>query len=77
MAAPHTLVIADDHALVREGLKLLLGTEPGLQVVAHTGDGAAVEAMVRQLRPDLLVLDLDMPQRNGLDIAAAIKAMPP
>jgi DNA-binding NarL/FixJ family response regulator len=73
MTARHSIIIADDHALVREGLKLLLGTEPGLEVVAHTGDGAAVEALVRQHRPDLLVLDLDMPQRNGMDIAAAIK----
>ena len=73
MQAKHSIIIADDHALLREGLKLLLATEPDLEVVAQTGDGAAVEALVRQWRPELLILDLDMPTRNGVDIAAAIK----
>ena len=76
MTTTTTIVIAEDHALVRDGLKMLLSTEPGLEVVAETGDGAAVEALVRKLNPDLLVLDLDLPGRNGVDIAAALKADP-
>ena len=72
---PHTtIVIADDHVLVREGLKMLLSAEPDLQVVADTGDGAAVEALVRALAPTLLVLDLELPGKSGIEIAAAIKA---
>ena len=72
---PHTtIVIADDHVLVREGLKMLLSAEPGLEVVADTGNGAAVEALVRELRPGLLVLDLELPGKSGIEIAAAIKA---
>jgi DNA-binding NarL/FixJ family response regulator len=72
---PHTtIVIADDHVLVREGLKMLLSAEPDLQVVADTGNGAAVEALVRELAPTLLVLDLELPGKSGIDIAAAIKA---
>jgi len=72
---PHsTIVIADDHMLVREGLKMLLSAEPDLQVVADTGNGAAVEALVRELSPTLLVLDLELPGKSGIEIAAAIKA---
>ena len=72
---PHTtIVIADDHVLVREGLKMLLSVEPDLQVVADTGDGATVEALVQALAPTLLVLDLELPGKSGIDIAAAIKA---
>ena len=76
MAGPTTIVIAEDHALVRDGLKMLLSLEPGLEVVGETGDGAAVEALVCKLKPDLLVLDLDLPGKNGVEIAAAIKADP-
>ena len=68
------IVLAEDHPLVRDGLKLLLATEVGLEVVGETGDGAAVEALVRDTSPHLLVLDLDLPGRNGVDIAAAVKA---
>ena len=74
MAAPTRIVLAEDHALMREGLKLLLHTEPGFTVVAETGDGAAVEALVRAARPDLLLLDLGLPGRHGVAIAAAVKA---
>ena len=71
-----TILIAEDHALVRDGLKMLLSLQPGLAVVGETGDGAAVEALVARLNPDLLVLDLDLPGKNGVEIAAAIKADP-
>ena len=74
MTPPTTIVIADDHVLVREGLKMLLSAEPDLQVVADTGDGAAVEALVRALAPGLLVLDLELPGKSGIEVAAAIKA---
>ena len=74
MTPPTTIVIADDHVLVREGLKMLLGAEPDLEVVADTGDGAAVEALVRKLSPTLLLLDLELPGKSGIEVAAAIKA---
>ena len=74
MTPPTTIVIADDHVLVREGLKMLLSAEPDLRVVADTGNGAAVEALVRELSPTLLVLDLELPGKSGIDIAVAIKA---
>ena len=74
MTPPTTIVIADDHVLVREGLKMLLSAEPDLEVVADSGDGAAIEALVRRLAPTLLVLDLELPGKSGIEIAAAIKA---
>ena len=54
-----SIVIAEDHALFRSGLKQLIGIEPGLTVAGEAGDGLAG-------RPDLLLLDLSMPGRDGL-----------
>lgn len=67
------ILLAEDHALVREGLKLLIETEPGLQVIAETGDGAAVEGLVHKFSPDLLLLDLDLPGCHGNEVAARVK----
>ncbi len=69
-----TIILAEDHVLMREGLKMLLHTEPGFEVIAETGDGMAVEALVRQLLPRLLLLDLGLPGMNGVAIAANVKA---
>ncbi|HSI55326.1 MAG TPA: response regulator transcription factor [Ramlibacter sp.] len=68
------IVLAEDHVLVREGLKMLLSTQAGFEVVAETADGLAVEGLVRDCKPDLLVLDLGLPGRHGVDVAAAVKA---
>jgi len=59
--------------LVREGLKMLLSTQPELEVVAEVGDGRAVEALVRESRAGLLILDLGLPGLHGVDVAAAVK----
>lgn len=72
--SPVTIAIAEDHALVREGLKLLFSMEPGFVVVAETGDGNAVEGLMRQHSPALLVLDLDLPGKTGVEVAAALSA---
>jgi DNA-binding NarL/FixJ family response regulator len=68
------IVLAEDHVLVREGLKMLLSTQPALEIVAETGDGRAVEALVRDSRARLLVLDLGLPGMHGVEVAAAVKA---
>ena len=68
------IILAEDHVLMRDGLKMLLGTQTGLEVVAETGDGMAVEALVRQFNPQLLLLDLGLPGQHGVKIAASIKA---
>ena len=68
------IVLAEDHVLVREGLKMLLSTQPALQIVAETGDGRAVEALVRDSKAGLLVLDLGLPGMHGVEVAGAVKA---
>ena len=74
MTPPTTIVIADDHVLVREGLKMLLGAEPDLEVVADTGDGAAVEALFFFYWSAFLLLLLAFPTQRGTELAAAITA---
>lgn len=68
------IAIAEDHVLLREGLKMLLATQPQLQVVAETGDGRLVEGIVREAKPQLLVLDLGLPGKHGVEVAAAVKS---
>jgi len=68
------IVLAEDHTLVREALKLLLCMDQGMEVAGETGDGAEVERLVSDVRPDLLLLDLDMPGCHGIPIATRIKA---
>ncbi|WP_031088965.1 response regulator [Streptomyces sp. NRRL WC-3549] len=63
------ILLADDHALVRRGVRLILDGEPDLQVVAEAGDGAEAIQMARSERPDLAVLDIAMPRLTGLQAA--------
>ncbi|MDB5874407.1 MAG: LuxR family transcriptional regulator [Ramlibacter sp.] len=74
MPAATRIVLAEDHVLVREGLKMLLSTQPGLEVVAETGDGRAVQDLVRESGAGLLILDLGLPGLHGVDVASAVKA---
>ncbi|HET7842159.1 MAG TPA: response regulator transcription factor [Terriglobia bacterium] len=76
-ARPITLLIADDHALVRQGLRVLIEREPDLQVIAEAGNGAdAVKEFIRH-RPDVSVVDLHMPGSDGMTtITSIIKDYP-
>lgn len=62
------IILVDDHAMVREGLRLLLRTAPDIAVVGEAGDGAAAIALAERLSPDIVVLDLDLPQGGGLSV---------
>ncbi len=64
---PIRIVIADDHPIFRDGLRRLLAAEPNLQVIGEAADGAEAVALVQQLRPDILLLDLAMPRVPGLE----------
>lgn len=66
------ILLADDHALVRHGVRLILDSEPGLQVVAEAGDGAEAVAIARTTEVDLVVLDVAMPVMTGLQAARAL-----
>lgn len=66
------LLVAEDHALVREGLRLLVSTCPDLTIVGETGDGAAVTGLIRELHPDVCLLDLGLPGVDGLSVLDTI-----
>lgn len=68
------LVIADDHAIVREGLKRIVASEPDMQVVGEAGDGAEVMQRVRGDEFEVLVLDLSMPGRSGMELIRQVHA---
>jgi DNA-binding NarL/FixJ family response regulator len=71
------LVIADDHAIVREGLKRIVADAPGLQIEAEAADGNEVMRIVREREFDVLVLDLSMPGRSGMELIKLVKAERP
>ncbi|TXS44764.1 response regulator [Streptomyces sp. t39] len=71
------ILLADDHALVRRGVRLILDGEPGLRVVAEAGDGAEAVEMVRTHEVDLAVLDIGMPRMTGIQAARELAALRP
>ncbi|WP_432825749.1 response regulator [Dactylosporangium sp. CA-092794] len=70
----YRVLIADDHAAFRSGLRAILSTQPDLECVAEAADGQAALAETLRLRPDLAILDVRMPKLDGLAAAAAIRA---
>jgi two-component system response regulator NreC len=76
-AEPIRIVLADDHAVVRRGLRLLLDGEPGFEVVAETGDVEGARRYVRGHHPAVLVLDLNMPGGSSLEAIPVIRSESP
>src|ERR671916_2492501 len=70
---PARLVIADDHILVRDGYKLMLDREEDLEVVGEAENGREAVELCRRLRPDLVLMDVRMPEMDGLAATRAIK----
>lgn len=68
------VIIADDHAVVRQGIRHVLEEIPGLEVVAEAGDGDQVQELMKKHPPDLLVLDISMPNKTGLEVAKELRA---
>ncbi|MFQ5550659.1 MAG: response regulator [Gemmatimonadales bacterium] len=68
------IVMADDHALVREGIRRVLGNTDDIEVVAEAGNGNEVMDVIRQQEPDVALLDISMPGRTGLELTREIKA---
>ena len=67
-----TILLADDHQVVRQGLRALLEVEPDFQVVGEAGNGLEAVQLVERLKPNVLILDLMMPDLNGLEVARQI-----
>jgi DNA-binding NarL/FixJ family response regulator len=67
------IVIADDHQLVREGIRQVLASASEFEVVGEAGDGDEALRLARELTPDVLLLDISMPQRSGLEVASAVR----
>lgn len=72
-----TVFVADDHAVVRDGLKLLLETQADIQVVGEATDGRQAVRRVGQLRPQVVIVDISMPELNGIEAAIQIKDVCP
>jgi DNA-binding NarL/FixJ family response regulator len=71
-----TVMLVDDDALVRAGLALILGGAPDLDVVAQASDGAEAVVRAREVRPDVVLMDIRMPVMNGLDATERLLAQP-
>ena len=74
MSAPVTVLVADDHPLYRDGIARALDRREGLELVAEVGDGDAAFDAIRRLRPDVAVLDIRMPGRDGVEVVEAVRA---
>ncbi len=72
---PQTLLVIDDHPLLRKGVSQLVALEPAMRLVGEATDGAEGLRLARELKPDLILLDLQMRGMGGLDALRAIKAL--
>jgi DNA-binding NarL/FixJ family response regulator len=73
MEKPYRIVLAEDHTILREGLKALLSSDPSMEIVCEAGDGREAVRCVEAHAPDLILIDLAMPRMNGLDAIREIR----
>jgi DNA-binding NarL/FixJ family response regulator len=77
MQTPLRILVADDHAIVRQGLKLLIDSQQDMQVVAEVADGHAALEQAEALKPDIVIMDISMPGMNGLTATRTLKQRQP
>jgi DNA-binding NarL/FixJ family response regulator len=77
MGQQRRILIAEDHAIVRDGLKALLSAQPDFEVVAEAGNGREAVKMAGRTHPDLILIDLSMPKMNGLEAIRELKRQDP
>jgi two-component system, NarL family, response regulator NreC len=71
------VLLADDHGIVRRGLKSLLETEPNITIVAEASDGLEALRLCSEFKPDTLIVDVGMPKMNGIEVAARAQKLDP
>jgi len=69
------ILLADDHGIVRRGLKSLLESRPGLEVIGEAADGLEALRLCGELSPDLLIIDISMPKMNGIEVASRVQKL--
>ena len=69
---PIRIILADDHQIVRQGLRILLEAEPDMQIVAEADNGRKVLKQAQELLPDVIIMDLSMPELNGIEATRQI-----
>ena len=77
MGEKHKIVLAEDHTILREGLRALLSSDPDLEIVGEAEDGQEAIRCVEKLKPNLVLMDLSMPRMNGMDAIREIKKRSP
>lgn len=73
MNGPIKLLIVDDHPIVRRGLRMCLGQQPDIQILGEAGDGREALQLAHQLKPEVILMDIDMPQMNGLAVTDLLR----
>lgn len=68
-----SIIVADDHQVMREGLRLLIDDQPDMEVVAEAKDGRQIVELVREHRPDIVLMDIGMPHLNGIEATRQIR----
>ena len=74
---PYRVVLADDHLLFREGMKRLIEEMPDVEVIGEAGDGMELLSLLKEVRPDLAILDISMPHLRGIEAAREIRMLYP
>jgi two-component system, NarL family, response regulator NreC len=73
MATEITILLVDDHVVLRDGLRVLLDDEPGLRVVGEAGTGAEALRLAAELQPDIIIMDIGLPDMSGVDVIRDIR----
>ena len=73
----YSVVLADDHVLIRHGIKNIVAREKSLKIIGEVGDGEALLSFLKKNQPDLVILDISMPHINGVDLTSTLKKQYP
>jgi YesN/AraC family two-component response regulator len=69
---PIKIILADDHAIIRQGLEPLFGAEQGMELLAQAGNGREAWGLIESLRPDVAILDISMPEMTGIEVTRRV-----